>query len=672
MKRSVSDREHRDGGAFAARSMAPVSTQDPRRQDHCDRQHPTETAHGATRCADRHHDRGQCEQRCDGMQHAELCRPESDIHRRIDETNLQPRRQPGRGSKHRREIGRQDSKEHLRIRDHKGERGERRAEEREHRAERLHRTEVRERDRHARHERRAPRRERPAEPVAPDADDRMRSDGSIVSWEPAKPSDREHGCEVTQREHASEAQLKARICRDRRPFDQHRDARERKQAVAVPVPASDRAQRADHRHERRPCRARCGHHHEHRDRRHDQGEGRLQPRVTRRERGDRRGDPPQHREIESRDREDVRQPDRTERPLDRRIAVFRSTENERDQHRADAVRAVVGNARDDGRMDPVAQRGARRKRRTPQRPRVNIVEHPHEFGRFDRDEAGDAPPRSSRGSVELGRHRHLGSTPQRSEDSDARPRPHGRRRTARNRDDARVDTKLDRRALLGHDDDFAERDGPSFGLLEVPRERIGRERAASRVLKHRRLDRDKRSLFAADDLGRDRESARLRTSQCSAERKRRRRDAGEREPACPLDPLRRKPCTQQHDEHADRREHDRGGAHRPLEGDVESTRIDVAPRDACGTASDEPIVNQPEPDGPGSIAEHASRPHRERADAHQHGNPRRHAIARGAPMRTHIADPPAVPATRHRRPLPSARNYTRPGGRLDFTTFFPS
>ena len=275
------------------------------------------------------------------------CRRKRDLH----EPDLQPCEEPEHRPGRRRQRCPQHSKDSLRIRERERRRGERCAEKGQRRPLEMHRAEVGEDDRRARDERSGAGGERARKLVARDPRE-SRPRPPVVARKPAEPARTDWPGEMAKREHADEAQLEPGIERVHRTRGEHRHRRDRDDRIAVPVPSPQCAERSDDRHERRPGRARGrSHEDKRRDGRATDGK-RPQPRARGHERCGTSHDPSEDGEVEARAREDVREPHRAERLLDRSIPILDIAKDERDEHRPHAVR-------------PVALRGLRHSRQKP-------------------------------------------------------------------------------------------------------------------------------------------------------------------------------------------------------------------------------------------------------------------------------------------------------------------
>ncbi len=218
----------------------------------------------------------------------------------------------------------------------------------------------------------------------------------LIAWDPREPSFAYGGNEVTQREHTRETQLKSCIRRDRRFMDEHDRCGGRENCIAVPIASAGRAHCAADSHE---CRARST-----RGRRHE-------PECCECSKRDRYGaktgaahkkscsgrdDPTEHREIEARDRENVRESYCSKRSLDCGVAFFRVTKHKRDERRTNRVRLIIRDARQQ-RLAKARTRGlAKSRERISKRCRTSVSRNRNaQVRRLDADRANDS---SSRGN----------------------------------------------------------------------------------------------------------------------------------------------------------------------------------------------------------------------------------------------------------------------------------
>jgi len=340
MRRAVADREHRRLEAHGVRPRA-LHAHAP---DDSNQRAPPRDPHRTHRRNKR--DRDRHEHRATDPQRRRLARHRWSAHadRPLDELDLQPREQPHDAPKRRDQRRPHRADDRLRIRDHKRRRRQRRARKCEQRAERLHRAESHEHHRQTRDECRESGRQRARRHLPSECDPCGSEIAPAFVGHPREPACADVRREVAQRDHATEAELKAWIVCARRVVDDHRNGGERDDRIAVPLAAERATARADGGHERRTHRARRRRHEPQRGNRRERDRRRTPALIAKHEPRDHRHDPPEHREVEPRDREDVREPNCAERILDRAIALFDIAEDERDEHRSDGVRVVVGQA----------------------------------------------------------------------------------------------------------------------------------------------------------------------------------------------------------------------------------------------------------------------------------------------------------------------------------------
>ncbi len=144
----------------------------------------------------------------------------------------------------------------------------------------------------------------------------------VVGGHPSKPSRADGGRELSQRDHAEKAQLKPWTERVGWIMKQHGDRREGKDCIAVPIAFQYASARAEDRHQRGAHRTRRRRHHPKRDECGDRNWCRSPTLVADKQPRHPCDHPSEYREVESRYRQDVRQPDGAKAVFDRSISVF--------------------------------------------------------------------------------------------------------------------------------------------------------------------------------------------------------------------------------------------------------------------------------------------------------------------------------------------------------------
>ena len=407
VRRTIADREHRHAQrrwpAFTITRRACVGApdHDERRREH---NHAYAPHPRRPRQQHREHQRELTASSPD-RNDTELDRSTEDPKRPIDQPNLQPRREPDRDAHPCRRLRPDRAENRLRIRDRKRRGRQRCACEREQCAERLDRTEVHEHDRRTREERREPRRDRARREVTAHRHPTRNRPPAVVARHPAEPPPANRRREVPERDHAHETQLEPRTRRVARCVHQHHHRRKGDHSVAVPIPPERARTRSRHGHQRRANRARRRCHHEQRDQRRHRHRHRTPSFVADEDAGDRRDHPSEHREVESRDRQDVRQPRGSKPILDRAVAILDIAEHERDQHRVD--RFALRPPRHAGKQrlaHPTTQRLADARERIAERMRTPPALHARgQRKRVDRQRADHAARRRKLAEIDAPR-----------------------------------------------------------------------------------------------------------------------------------------------------------------------------------------------------------------------------------------------------------------------------
>ena len=504
IRRAVADREHRDRADVAgpvARGEGRDAVWPSRAREPCgddQREHaPAREPPGPSSEAQRGHDRRHHQRREDRMRRAGRQRGTEEKESLLDQRDLKPREQLERPRRQRRDQfagitrdrGPRRADDRLRIGDGERRGRDRSAREREQRSCGLQLPEVRERDRSARERRRDPRGDRARRSFAKHREKRRNARSSIVPRKHPQPVRADRRREVPEPEHACEAELEAGIDSLRRIDHEHRHDAPRDQSVGVPLGAAHRAERAQDRHQRRTGRARHRRHDEQRDRRRDAHSQRSQPLVADDE-PERGGDEPaEHRQVESRDGEDVREPDRPERVLDGAVAVLGIAEDECDQHRG---HRPVGSIRDAGdkrcaqrRTNPCARGLDRISKGRAGRPRVHSPAEPR---RVERERPHDAARARRVRAVAADRKRLIAERAQRSDQAHARrDGPFGRRFKHMDGQQRAV-SERDARAVVADHHRIAHEQRPFPGLLEMFREDVRAESPFDRLGGDGRLD----------------------------------------------------------------------------------------------------------------------------------------------------------------------------------------
>ena len=389
-RRTVADREHR---ALEVRRMhgrvVRASTA------HEQRKHgrPRDATHAPPHRTERD-DARDGGQRTDGpVVSAKRDRTRSATNRDLDKLDLQPRRQPHRPREDREKRRPDRADQRLRIRDRERHRRERRTEEREKGSVRLERAEVHQDDRRAGDEGRKSGCQHARQELARHADPCGESAARIVARHPREPAPCDRHRQMPQREHAPEAQLESRIERIGWRGDEHQHRGGRKHGIAMPLPPKRAARCADDRHQGRAHGACRGCHQHKRPERRDTARDRMHA-FARRDHARRKSDDPsKHREVEARDREDVREPDRAERVLDHAVPVLRVTKDKRHEHRPDRDPVVVRHTLEQRRAHTNPCRLAKpRERIRERRLHDRIGDHAYKSRRVDGDGSDDTAP----------------------------------------------------------------------------------------------------------------------------------------------------------------------------------------------------------------------------------------------------------------------------------------
>ena len=418
----------------------------------------------------------------------------AEMHQRpVDDAHLHPRGEPQHRPEPRGRVRPDAPQDRLRVRDRERRRRQRRADEGEQRPVGLQRTEVDEHHRHAHHERRDARRDRRRCERAAQPEPRRMPPLRIIARHPREPALGDRPREVTQRHHAQEAELEPGRDRVRWRMHEHRDGREREDRVAMPLAPERCPARPDDRHQRRPDRARRGRHHHQRDRRRDGHRHRAPSLVANEQRRHRAHHPAEDREVEPRDRQDVREPRRAEAVLDRPVSILDVAEHQRDQHRADArLPRLVHRHAGEQRLahapaEPLPQPVGRireRRRRAPSR------NGRRELARVERQRPDDAARRGHVGVVDLARQHR--TTDRREAPGDTQPvadRP-GRRVLRHAHREQRGRMKPHPRSAIVDQHHLAHETLVLRRLAEVAREDIGAEPRLRRARGHRDFGHD--------------------------------------------------------------------------------------------------------------------------------------------------------------------------------------
>ncbi len=402
----------------------------------------------------------------------------------LDESDLHRGRRPDERSGPGDERRPCQSEDRLRIRDDQGGRREWRAHQREQRAEGLHGAEMHQDDRCARQERRGRGRDGRTGRLSKDADERRRRVSQHVARKPAEPSRPDGSREVTEREHASEAELESGVHGERRLGGQQCQGRRGEDRVAVPVPVGHGASRADKRHHRRSHGARGWRHQDERAERRAADRDRVHAPVAGREPRHGADDPAEDGEVEARDREDVRESDRSERALDGPVSVLAVSEDERHEHGTHDRWRLVGHTREKRFAQPCADRladpGEIAREGTFRPWIVGIRLDPtDERRRVDRERRDDAAPRGDAPRIDVTWQRIAARAAQEAGRPDAVADTDPGQSLADRDGDAHLVRTADRNALAIVADDVGVPDGEAVPrrLVEVPGEHVGREPA---------------------------------------------------------------------------------------------------------------------------------------------------------------------------------------------------
>jgi len=406
---------------------------------------------------------------------------------------------------------REDRADHcLRVRDDERRRRDRAADEAQHERERLDAPEMRECDRRTRHERGDAGGNGTTDDLARQTEPCMARARRVIAWNPAEPHAPNPRGEVSQADHAREAQLKSSIGGDRWLVDDHACRCEGEDRIAVPVSQQQHADRADDRHQRRTGRARCRSHQDEREDRRDR-DARCRPSVAPEHDARHEGDhPSEDGEVETRDGENVREPDGAKTVLDRRVSRLGVSEHKRDEHRADSI---AGSARLLGfvGIDPREKSGsqgtsnsvAKSKHEVRDRSLRNVsLDESAELRRFDGQESNDTASRRKRSRISVARVADIARCRENAENTHSvRDRP--RRRCAGDEDgDPRsnpgtvVVRSVDRRAhaIATDEHHVPEHRTPTGFLVEVSCEDVGGESPRREAFVDRSLDRDDRRI----------------------------------------------------------------------------------------------------------------------------------------------------------------------------------
>ena len=272
----------------------------------------------------------------------------------LDEFDLKPRRKMQRPAEESEQRWPGRSEDRLRICDGERRGGERRTQKGQSGSIRLQRAEVTKHDRDARDERRETRCGRARHELTCESEPRGMPAPRVVARHPEEPAALDRTREMTQRDHAGEAQLEPGPDGVGRRCDKHGDRRKRKHGVTVPITAERVARCADGGHQRCTRGARGGRHQDECADRRDAARERVHLRVGRHGSRHETDDPSEHGEVEAGDREDVRQADRSKGVLDRAVAILGVAEHERHEHRAYRDIAVGRNSLEKRRADSLA------------------------------------------------------------------------------------------------------------------------------------------------------------------------------------------------------------------------------------------------------------------------------------------------------------------------------
>ena len=389
--RSIADRDHRDARHRCVRSSRVRMHRPPCRADGDGHRHETTRATPPPPAErDRTHDARQESQRRSGSDGSDRNRPADQLETALDERYLHFGRRPEERTTPRDERWPRQSDDRLRICDRERCRRERCAGERQQRAHGLHGAEVQEHEWCAHEERRQRSGDRGTGQFTEDSDEWRRGMSAFVARKPVEPAGAEGFGEVAERENAAEAQLKPGVPRKCGISRKENHRRTREYRIPVPVASRRRAGRSDDRHDRRAHRARRRRHQYECARRGNADRDRMHAPIVRREPREGPDDPAEDREVEPRDREDVREADRSERTLDHAVALLAVAEDERDEHRADRGNLAIGNTGEKRLAQPDAQEPAQPFEVASDRSMdgargIDIRETRHECRRVDRD-----------------------------------------------------------------------------------------------------------------------------------------------------------------------------------------------------------------------------------------------------------------------------------------------